>query len=389
MAFLSPKAPLRRRQCRFPGRRPGASARQGRRHRTRLLQPCQGDLDEIQTAGDAPMTPLPAIAAQFLICSALILATGVRLSRYGDIIAEKTGLGGTWIGLILMATVTSLPELVTGASSVLLFDVADIAAGDVIGSCMFNLAILAMLDVRHPVPLSARIHQGHVLSAGFGIVQLGLLGLALGAGSAAPAIGWFGVPSVLFIVVYALAMHTIFVFERSRVTELAEELTGDIRYREITLRRAIALYVAAATILVAAATALPGIAESLSHATGLEQSFVGTLFVAASTSLPEVVVSAAAVRIGAIDMAAANLFGSNLFNIAVLGVDDLLYRRGPILVDISRAHLVTLAAAITMTGIAIIGLTLRARRKRFRLSWDALAIIAVYVLSLVLLASRG
>lgn len=101
------------------------------------------------------------------------------------------------------------------------------------------------------------------------------------------------------------------------------------------------------------------------------------------------VVSAAAVRIGAIDMAAANLFGSNLFNIAVLGVDDLLYRRGPILLDISQAHLVTLAAAITMTGIAIIGLTLRARHKRFRLSWDALALIAVYVLGLVLLASRG
>lgn len=86
-----------------------------------MLRSCQENLDEIQTTGDDMMTSLPAIAAQFLICSALILATGVRLSRYGDIIAEKTGLGGTWIGVILMATVTSVPELVTGASSVLLF----------------------------------------------------------------------------------------------------------------------------------------------------------------------------------------------------------------------------------------------------------------------------
>lgn len=329
---------------------------------------------------------LAPAAAQFVLCAALILVSGIRLSRYGDIIAEKTGLGGTWIGLILLATVTSLPELVTGASSILLFDVIDIAAGDVIGSCMFNLAILAMLDVRHPVPLSARIHQGHVLSAGFGIVQMGLLAMALVAGAAAPAIGPVGAPSLVFLGVYAFAVRTIFVFERGRVTDLAEELTGEIRYRETTLARAVLLFVAAAAVLVFAATLLPGVAERFSVASGLDQSFVGTLFVAASTSMPEVVVSAASVRIGAIDMAAANLFGSNLFNVAVLGIDDLLYVRGPLLPDLSPRHLVTLSAAIVMSGIAIIGVTYRAKKKRYRLSWDSLAMIAVYVTSLIVLA---
>ena len=107
---------------------------------------------------------------------------------------------------------------------------------------------------------------------------------------------------------------------------------------------------------------------------------------AVSTSLPEVVVCIAAVRIGALDMAAANLFGSNLFNIAVLGFDDILYRQGPILLAVSRAHMATLSAAILMTGIAIVGLTFRARRKRYRLSWDAMAMVGVYVLSILLLA---
>jgi cation:H+ antiporter len=326
--------------------------------------------------------------AQFAACAVLILASGVRLSRYGDIIAEKTGLGGTWIGLILMATVTSLPELVTGASSVLLFEVADIATGDVIGSCMFNLLILAMLDVRHPIPLSARVHQGHVLSAGFGTVQLGLLGIALASGGG-PVVGWIGLSSVAFILVYALAVRAIFVFERRRVTEVAEELTGEIRYQAITLKRAVLQYAGAATVLVLAAALLPGVAERLAVATGLGQTFVGTLFVATATSLPEVVVSAAAIRIGAVDMAAANLFGSNLFNVAVLGIDDILYRRGPMLADVSSAHLVTLGAAIAMTGIAIIGLTMRAKKKRFRLSWDAAAIVGVYVVSLALLSAAA
>jgi len=89
----------------------------------------------------------PAITAwlQFVVCAVLIGYTGTKLSRYGDIIAEKTGLGGAWIGLALMATVTSLPELVTGISSVTLADAPDIAVGNVLGACVMNLAMIVIL----------------------------------------------------------------------------------------------------------------------------------------------------------------------------------------------------------------------------------------------------
>jgi cation:H+ antiporter len=75
---------------------------------------------------------------QFLACTAVIVFAGTRLTEYSDVIAEKTGLGRTWIGVVLMASVTSLPELMTGISSVVIFDLPNIAAGDVLGSCMFN-----------------------------------------------------------------------------------------------------------------------------------------------------------------------------------------------------------------------------------------------------------
>ncbi len=326
------------------------------------------------------------VVVQFIACGLIILFAGVRLSRYGDVIAEKTGLGGTWIGVVAMAAVTSLPELVTGASSVLVYNVADIAAGDVIGSCMFNLVILALLDVRDPAPLSARIHQGHVLVAAFGILELGLATLALVAGPRAPVIGWVGLHSLVFILVYVFAMRIIFVYERSRVDDLAEQLTGDIRYASFTLRRALVLYAVNAALLVSAAIYLPGLGEQLAAAAGLQQSFVGTVFVAVATSLPELVVSIAAARIGALDMAAGNLFGSNLFNIAVLGVDDVLYRQGALLVHVSPTHVMGAVAAITMTAAAIVGLTFRAQRKRYRLSWDTFAMLLVYGFTLWLLA---
>ncbi|MEZ5317695.1 MAG: hypothetical protein R2752_09870 [Vicinamibacterales bacterium] len=334
-----------------------------------------------------PATVLAAVP--FVLASAVILLAGVRLARYGDVIAEKTGLGGTWMGLVVMAAVTSLPELVTGTSAILVVQVPEVAAGDAIGSCMFNLVILAFLDFRNPKPLSATIHQGHVLAAGFGLVQLGLAALGIVAGARMPVIGWIGLPSLVFLAIYAFATRLIFIYERARLSALAEELTGDIRYADMTLRYAIGMYVAAAALLVVAAAYLPAAASNLAAATGLGQSFVGSLFVAAATSMPEVVVSIAAARLGALDMAAGNLFGSNLFNIAVLGLDDVLYWRGGLLADISPVHLVSLIAAMVMTAIAVIGLTYRAQHKRFRLSWDSIGIVGVYLAAVVLLWRMG
>src|SRR4030067_334605 len=97
--------------------------------------------------------------AAFVACSAVIVFTGVKLSRYGDVIAEKSGLGRTWVGIALMASITSLPELVNGASATAIFRLPDLAAGDIFGSCLFNLLILSFLDVGGGTPFSSRIPQ--------------------------------------------------------------------------------------------------------------------------------------------------------------------------------------------------------------------------------------
>jgi cation:H+ antiporter len=331
------------------------------------------------------VTSLLYVIIPFVLASAVVLFAGIRLAKYGDVIAARTGIGRTWMGLVVMAAVTSLPELITGASAMVLVDVPDIAAGDAIGSCMFNLVILAMLDFRNPAPLSASIHQGHVLAAGFGMVQLGLAALAMVAGAHGPMIGWIGVQTFVFLGMYGFAARLIFKYERGRISELAEEIAGEDLEDVLSLRGAIIRYSAAAALLVAAAAYLPAAAEQLAEVTGLGQSFVGSLFVAASTSLPEVVVSIAAARLGALDMAAANLFGSNIFNIAVLGVDDLLYTRGSLLAHVSPVHMVSLITALVMTAVAIIGLTYRAQKKRFRLSWDSFFIVGLYVVGVSLI----
>jgi cation:H+ antiporter len=329
---------------------------------------------------------LVMIWLQFLACTAVIVFAGAKLSKYGDVIAEKTGLGRTWIGVVLMASVTSLPELMTGVSSVAIFDLPNIAAGDALGSCMFNLLIIALLDAMDgAAPISSKAHQGQVITAAFGVLLLGLVGVSIVAGQNFPALGWFGAYSLFFLAVYLLAMRVVFLYEKKRVGEMIEEMAEAVRRDHISTTRAFVMYGVNALLVIGAATWLPHLGEEIAEITGLGRTFVGSIFIALSTSLPELVVSISALRMGAVDLALGNLFGSNLFNVGILAVDDLFYFKGPLLTHISANHLVSTCAAMAMTGVAIIGLTFRASKKRLLWAWDSVGIILIYALATYLL----
>jgi cation:H+ antiporter len=327
---------------------------------------------------------------EFAVCTLVILFAGRALSKYGDIIAEKTGMGRTWIGFILMASVTSLPELVTGISSVAVFNLPDIAAGDVLGSCMFNILVLALVDPLSPdSPLSARAHQGQTLTAGFGIFLLALVGISIEAGARIPSLGWIGSYSVIFLATYLIAARTIYSYERRRIAEFIEEQAESAGYQEVSRKRAYIMYAVNAVLVMAAATYLPRLGDQIAQMTGLGGSFVGSIFIALSTSLPELVVSVSALRLGAVDMVYGNILGSNLFNVGILALDDILYTKGPLLSSVSANHSLTAGAAIAMTAIAVIGLIYRTGKKRLFIAWDALAIVMIHLLTTFLLyASR-
>lgn len=322
----------------------------------------------------------------FTLCTAAIVYAGTRLSRYGDIIAEKTGMGGTWIGVVLMAAVTSLPELVTGVSAVTYADAPDIAVGEVLGSCVFNMLILAFLDSAYrPMPISSKAQQGHTLSAGFGIFLLSLVVLGLFLPPQAFYLGWVGIYSPLFIGIYFFAMRTIYHSEKKQLAQFIKETAIELKYKETSTGSAVRNYAVNAVIVIIAAMFLPKIGAGIAAATGLGESFVGAVLIAITTSLPEVVVSLAAVRMGAIDLAIGNLFGSNIFNILILGISDIFFVKGPLLAWSSRNHVIPALVAIMMTAVAIIGLTYRAEKKRLPIAWDSVAIVLLYLISLGLL----
>lgn len=326
----------------------------------------------------------------FFICTLAILYSGAKLSKYGDIIAEKSGLGRLWIGVILLAFITSLPELVTGLSSVMIFETPDIAAGDVFGSCVFNMLILALLDIfDRASPISSRVQQRHTLSAGFGILLLSIVAVNIFLSNSQAGIfttfGWIGPYTPLIIFLYIIAMRLIFVHEKRSITAFVKEKIEELKYEKISKKNVYVNFSVNALIVVIAAIFLPEIGKSIAEITGLGQTFVGNVFIAISTSLPEIVVSIAALKIGAGDMAIGNLFGSNIFNIGILAIDDIFFMKGPLLSFIELNHVISALSAIIMMTIAVIGLTYRASKKPLFLAWDAMGIVAVYILNLFLL----
>ncbi len=317
----------------------------------------------------------------FLACSLIILISGTKLAKYGDILAEMLGWGKIFMGIILIASVTSIPELMTGLSSVLIVDAPDLAVGDIVGSCAFNILIISIMDLFYnpKKPLTSVAQPGHVIVAALGIIMLSFAALAIIMPGVYGRIGWIGGSSFVFLALYFISIRVLYNYEKKQISH--SQHTNTENY---TKKAVIQKYATNALFVMLAALALPYFGEHIAEATNLGQSFFGTLFLAASTSLPEIVVSVAAIRMGTIDLAIGNIFGSNIFNIGILALDDILYFKGPLLMATSPNHIVPVLGTIIITAIGITGIVFKTERK-WKLAIDTVLILAVFILMMVLL----
>ena len=337
------------------------------------------------------------LLVEFCACAVLVILAGTRLSRYGNWIGQVTGLSGAWIGVVFLACATSLPELATAVGTVLAVAdkraAADLAFGDLFGSCAFNLLIIVLLDAlsRRESALG-RGRRGQVLTAAGGAMMLGVAALGLIVASlVAPGLGW--VFSVIIAALYFVMVRVTFTHERAHADERDE--VDQVAYRG-TKSSLYGRFAVAAGVIVATGVWLAKIGEALATVKFrvgggtfmLGESFVGTLFLAVATSMPEVVVTVAAFRIGAVNMALGNLFGSNVFNVAIIPICDVA-ARGRLFAYGSTRSLIPLCLAVAMTGVAILGLTRRPARRRWRLGFDSVALLLLYVFGMIVLLRYG
>lgn len=332
-----------------------------------------------------------ALLLEFVGLASVIVVAGSFLTKYADALGERLKLGRTLAGLVLLAAATSLPELAVDCSAALI-PAPDIAVGDLFGSCLFNLLILAVLDLtfRPRGGMLSRTAAAHALSATMSVVLVGLAVLSL-----LLKVDWELLrlsPGVLAIgVVYLLGLRLVYFdqqfatlqIERHSAVAAAAEgvpvaVVGVELHPHMSLSRAIMGYLAATAAILAAAPLLAQTADSLAEATRLGGTFVGTTLVAVTTSLPEIVTTLAAVRMGAFDLAIGNIFGSNSFNMFILVAVDLFYD-GPLLANVSATHSITAVSVMLVSSVATLGLLYRAEKRYWILEPDA-ALIVVMVL---------
>lgn len=328
----------------------------------------------------------------FACSAAAIVFAGTKLSYYGDQIADLTGLGRLWIGVLLMSAATSLPEVLTTVSAGWL-DRPDLAAGDLFGAGMSNMLTLGLIDLLHR---QKRVWQQaaleHTLTAAFAMTLTGLAAFFVLVKVDVTHLG-VGFGSLMLFLLYVLGMRVVFRQEdmqrRRREQEAVAAGAAEKREAGLTrgngLRRAVIGFSAGTLILLAAAPLLAWSAGRIADETGVTATFIGTSLVAITTSLPELVVSIAAVRLGAFDLAVGNLFGSNAFNMGAFLFADAAYRNGGLLSSVSSTHALTALWSILMMNIGLMGIIYRAEKRFMLIEPDSFLMIVAYVLGLWLL----
>jgi len=324
------------------------------------------------------------IWVEFFASAAVIVFAATQLAKYGDVIAVRTRLGGMFIGLVLLAGATSLPEVLTTINAIGQ-GVPNLAAGNLLGSNMFNMFMLAILD------LAARNQRilrksalKHALSGSLAIFLIGLVVFFILA-DIDIQVGWVGLDSLLLMVAYVIAARLL--QQNSAAIALAEEIELPANFP--SLLKGVLGFLAASLGLVLITPTLVRSSTGIAELTGLGTTFVGTSLVAIVTSLPEMVTTLAALKIGADDMAIGNLFGSNLFNMFALGFADLFYTQGRFLSVIDPSFLVIGMLGLLMTGMGLIGNLARLERRIFFIELDALALMLTYLGGMWFLFSKG
>jgi cation:H+ antiporter len=197
----------------------------------------------------------------------------------------------------------------------------------------------------------------------------------------APALLHVGVYSPLLMVLYLVALRSVFAHEKQRAADKDARMPPE----GVSLRREWTRFSIAAAVVLAAGSWLPNLADQLAQVMGWSRSFVGTLFMALVTTLPEMAVTLSALRLGALDMAIGNLLGSNLSNVTILAIDDLFYLRGPLLADAAAVHAGTAVTGVLMTGLVTIGLLVRPGGRVLRTaSWVGVGLVATYLVNVAL-----
>ncbi len=320
----------------------------------------------------------------FAVCALLVAVLGMRLSGLADRLADATGLGEAFVGAVFLGGVTSLPGIVAVCT----------AAGDgypamafstAVGGIAAQTAFLALADITYRgTNLEHAAASAPNMLAGALLISLLALLLVTVHG---PEIAWFGVhpASVVLIAAYLAGLRMVYQAHEQpmwqpRVTAATRVDQPDkARTRREQQTSLIAQFLVIAAIVATAGWGLGKSGEVITTQTGLSDSFVGGVLVALATSLPELVTTLAAVRIGALTLAVSGIIGGNAFDTLFAAAGDIAYRDGSLYHALSPREPALLSLVLLMTGVLLLGMLYRERRGVGNIGFESALLIVLYL----------
>lgn len=331
---------------------------------------------------------LPLLGGLFALAAAAVWAAGTRLAGYVDALAEKTGTGQAFLGMLLLGGITSLPELAAVTTSAAAGNPA-LAVNNLLGTASINVVLLVFADIRFGRGALTMV-AGKPATLMQGLLSMVLaIAVAMVVVGGEAAIGPVGLGASIVALLAIGALWIASDFERRHVWEVVGAGDGEeapSRPGNRSLRQLAALIAGCAVIILAAGFLLSMSADAIATKTGIASGLVGFVLVGFATSLPELSSIMAAVRLGRYQMAIGDVFGTNIFNILLIFAADLAYAGGPVLAEAGPFEAIGGALAALVTGLMVIGLLERRDRTVLRMGLDSLGVLIAFALGLALLA---
>ncbi len=281
----------------------------------------------------------------FLGSAVVVIFLGAQLARYGDALASLTGWGRLFVGSILVALATSLPELSNNITAVRI-DNPELALGNVVGANMVNMFTMGMVALLFG---GRRFLQRVAPEQGYLIVLAAVLtGLAVLFAAIQNDVNvWqIGLSSIILLIVYTIGMWIVYKRRPDAGDDDQEEDPG------MTLSRAWAMFGLVSVGVIIAGVFLAQSVDRVADLTGISSGVLGILAVSIVTTMPEASATVAAARMGAADLGVAGLYGSCVFNVTILSFADPFYRKGIVLNNPEPEHFVAgiIAVALILFG---------------------------------------
>lgn len=281
----------------------------------------------------------------YVILATLVVVLSAKLADYVDLIDKKSNISGAFIGGVILAAVTSLPELFTSFSAVVIVKNPNLVIGNILGSNLFNMTIFGIVILLWAKNFSkARIGKSHFKITMFTLFLFAMMFFAVILGIDYSLFN-ISIYSLIIIITYIISIR----YMANDESDSDETTNNPLTIKQIAVR-----FVILAVILVCVSITITYVTDILAKGFNLGATIAGALFLGIATSLPELTSTFALARKSNFNAATGNILGSGVFNFTILSVSDILYRGGSVYESKESNSLVIFGFIATfLTGLCL------------------------------------